>query len=373
MSKYLYPIYKLKTKSYIRWWLYNYLGKFNNYVLSEILTGTSFYLEDSTDRKFNIFDMIGRTTQESDPTPENPVPIKNTGDNGSVNEKIENKNIFNKSKATNGRYVKNTDGTLGYSDTLSASDFIKVRANVTYYQSNVNNYYSCLYDEDKNFIKQINSNSFTPTVDGYMRTSFLTTNIDIVQIEQSSTATSYVPHSGQNLSFPLAQGQKLMEGDYLADDGVHHVRKQIVFDGSDDEVWQGGLFNNLYRYYININDILEIASSDLFNGLCTHFYNSYHVLDSNIEIGMFCQRGGEYNTVFFGTDKTSIAEWKAWLAENPIIVEYELAEEQTEDFTEEQKEAWEQIKNLKTYKPVTHISSEDETPAELKIQYWKEV
>lgn len=75
---------------------------------------------------------------------------------------------------------------------------------------------------------------------------------------------------------------------------------------------------------------------------------------------------------------TSLATFKTWLAEQyangtPVKIQYELATEVIDPYTEEQQTAWEQIKNLKTYKPVTHISSEDETPAELKIQYWKEV
>lgn len=74
---------------------------------------------------------------------------------------------------------------------------------------------------------------------------------------------------------------------------------------------------------------------------------------------------------------TSLATFKTWLAEQyangtPVKIQYKLAEEKTEDFTEEQKTAWEQIKKARTYKNITHISSEDETPAELKIQYYKE-
>lgn len=274
MSKYLYPIYKLKTKSYIRWWLYNYLGKFNNYVLSEILTGTSFYLEDSTDRKFKIFDIIGRSVQDGDPTPENPVPIKNTGDNGFVNEK-----------------VSNSDGT-----------------------------------------------------------------------------------QEQNILFPLVQGQKLMEGDYLADDGIHHVSREMVFNGTEN--WQ--MYNisaDMIQFFISISGV-------------KHITNRVTIM-SNIAKGILIANRGvrdNNNSVYtssiglcFRIDEfTTLNDFKAYLAQQyangtPVKVQYELAEETTEAFTSEQQTAWEQIKALRTYKPVTHISSEDETPAELKIQYWKEV
>lgn len=366
-NKYFYPIYKLKIKSWIKYWLIKQT-EFKG-VLSDILEGISFYLTDSLNMKFKMFDVIGRTTQESDPTPENPVPIKNTGDSGSINEKVQNKNLFDKSKATSGRYVKNTDGTLGYSDTLSASDFIKVRANVTYYQSNVNNYYSCLYDEDKNFIKQINSNAFTPTKNGYMRTSFLATNIDIVQVEQGSTETDYVSHSEQNISFPLAQGQKLMQGDYLADDGIHHKMGEKTLDGTEDWQYVNGQFVIYGTNYLKYSDGGKCYSS--------HFIGS--AIDNLINVNLHMWIGNNTFILCQYDDITSLEDWKTFLAEQyangtPVTVVYKKAEPTITPYTEGQQQYYdEHIKPLRTYKNITHISSEDETPALLKIQYWKEV
>lgn len=71
---------------------------------------------------------------------------------------------------------------------------------------------------------------------------------------------------------------------------------------------------------------------------------------------------------------TSLATFKTWLAEQyangtPVEVVSKLAEEQTEDFTEEQKTAYPEWKKARTYKNVTHISSEDETPANVEVEY----
>jgi len=336
-----------------------------------------FYLASGTTYNDEVRIMVSKTLNatyepytggEPAPNPNYPYAIKNTGDNGSVNEKIENKNIFNKSKATNGRYVKNTDGTLGYSDTLSASDFIKVRANVTYYQSNVNNYYSCLYNEDKNFIKQINSNSFTPTVDGYMRTSFLTTNIDIVQIEQNSTPSDYVPHEEQNLSFPLAEGQKFYEGSHPDDDEkVHHKWNQLTI--TEAMVDKTIITSYSKLDYIRFGTPRKYIGNGKTNTAlmsCAN-ENTDWSFDDKKYIGTFTNKI-QYNYFYIGIPKgTTYNEIKDKIIGQTLV--YKLAEETTEDFTEEQKTAWEQIKKARTYKNVTHISSEDETPANVEIEY----
>lgn len=60
-----------------------------------------------------------------------------------------------------------------------------------------------------------------------------------------------------------------------------------------------------------------------------------------------------------------MAGFKSWLAAQkeagtPVVVEYELAEEEIEGYTEAQKEAWKQIKNAKSYEGQTNIFSNDD-------------
>lgn len=124
----------------------------------------------------------------------------------------------------------------------------------------------------------------------------------------------------QTISFPLAQGQKLYEGDYLADDGIHSL-------------W----------------------NEDTVNGTTSTFS------DAKTNGAYYCNQKVSGNltgqTITFDTSVTN------------AIVQYELAQEQVISFTQEQQQAWEQIKALRTYKNVTHISSEDETPANVEIEY----
>ena len=56
----------------------------------------------------------------------------------------------------------------------------------------------------------------------------------IMICEGSETDNNYVKYQEQLITFPLSEGQKLYDKDYPADDGIHHKRKQIELDGTED-------------------------------------------------------------------------------------------------------------------------------------------
>lgn len=171
----------------------------------------------------------------------------------------------------------------------------------------------------------------------------------------------------QEILFPLVQGQKLMQGDYLVDDGIHHKRKQVVLDGSDDEGWNyngGNLSNNISAFTANISNLISVENTD----------TKVRVM-CNKTIGLSASEATKlqkYNAIAVISDKriylcvqrssfsTSPSTLKTWLQSNPITVEYELAEEEIETYTEVQKEAYEQIKNAISYKGQTNIFSTNE-------------
>ena len=55
------------------------------------------------------------------------------------------------------------------------------------------------------------------------------------------------------------------------------------------------------------------------------------------------------------------------------IVEYELAEEETVPYTEEQREAYNKIKELYSYKGTTHITCENEVSCIFQTGYYKDL
>lgn len=181
-----------------------------------------------------------------------------------------------------------------------------------------------------------------------------------IMIAEKSNDNSYVAHEQQITTFPLAENQKMFKGSYTADNGIHHKRKQIELDGT--EAWQ---VINENVFYLTFNDI-KISSS----ALMTHFKYTSKIL-TNLLDNEFTTRAGTGNSIWIKKEGMTLEEFKTYLAQQkqagtPVIVEYELAEEEIEPYTEEQQEAYNQLQNAKTYKTVTNVFTNN---AEVEMNY----
>ena len=107
-------------------------------------------------------------------------------------EAIKGKNLFDKSTTTEGKYVNMGNGILSSNTNFSASDFIEVKPNTTYTISGTQQQYA-LYDGSKTFTRGIGSErTFTSSeTEAYVRISLLTEELNSVQVELGSIATSY--------------------------------------------------------------------------------------------------------------------------------------------------------------------------------------
>lgn len=190
-----------------------------------------------------------------------------------------------------------------------------------------------------------------------------------LQIEEGTQATPYEPYKSQVATFPLGE-EKLMEGSYLADDGLHHSRKQVVLDGSDDEGWSeytaSGEYSGGLHCYTGLYNMLRDSKKALSSSICSHFKNpgTWVIVPSVAKYGTYQDNPNTFSRYFI-TDIPTLSEWKNWLAEQyangtPLILEYELAEPETVPYTEAQQEDWDKIEQLHTYKNVTNIFSDTE-------------
>ena len=314
--------------------------------------------------------------QDGDPTPENPIEIKNTGDNGSVNEKVQNKNLLN---------VSNVFEITGYRSipiNLKANENYIVSASKISEAGNTKDRLLGLLNEDNttSYIYSFRTTNLTINIkpsknvksiliysqNGYTQSVGITSVFYDLMI--SKEEGKYQPHEEQTLSFPLAEGQKFMEGDYLADDGVHHKRIERVFDGSDDENWslQSINSNGIANFAIGLADY---SGRDENLSLCDYFSSQSTPIAQTTNEGYYLTISKTLYIRIKSTTASTVAELRTWLSNHNMKFQYELVEEQTEDFTEEQKTAWGEWKKARTYKNVTHISSEDETPANVEIEY----
>jgi len=107
---------------------------------------------------------------------------------------IRSKNLFDKSKATDGFYVSNSSGNLSASPTYSASEFIPVLPNTAYALSGT----TCqlaFYNSNKTYISGIPNGVTnpitTPATASFVRLSMKLEEKNNVQFELGSTSTSY--------------------------------------------------------------------------------------------------------------------------------------------------------------------------------------
>ena len=360
-----------------------------NALPSETQEGESINIKGTIPVKFKEFKLSGNSKQDGEPTPETPIAIQNI--EGDVNVTACNKNLF--------------DGDikqLGFGQVFGQPTKIMKGDNYrgTYVKIKANNYYSVSREKLTNRFRAV----FTETkpvsgIEAFGGTENNTTydnsykienikapenanylfiylsnqgdNTDEInlQIEENITSTDYIPNEQQTVTFPLSQGQKLYKGDYLADDGIHHVRKQVELDGTEDIVLDDDLSETL-RFYVK--NIVNDYKKDIKNASSSHFkYLQIYGQDAE----HFYITSDDTYYVFFYISK-SIANTeegvRTWLssqkqAETPVILEYELAEEEIEPYTEEQQEAYNQLKQLTAYEEETNIYSTNSTSPIFKV------
>lgn len=199
------------------------------------------------------------------------------------------------------------------------------------------------------------------------------TIINYAMLVLGTEEITYKPYQGQKVDFPLSEGQKLMEGSYLANDGIHHIRKQYTFTGNEEIVLSNRQCENCACFYINKYDK---QNKYITREVCSHFaYDSLaYKEDRDVEC-ITDNLWAPYRLIIFQILKTRLTSidvtgFKAYLSEQyangtPVIVEYELAEEEIVPYTETQQEAWEKLRHFTLFKGINNITS----TANVKITY----
>lgn len=327
--------------------------------------------------KINVF---GNSIQNGEPTPKAPVNIENVTGNIDITDC--NKNLFD------GIFEEGTIDAEGNlvttSNVIRTKNFIKANGLISISYENALDIAVYAYDINKNFIAVVDKQTTTslglekassynlPQTTKYIKFRFNSGYINLTtkaQVEKSNIATDYIEHEEQIKTFPLKEGQKMYEGSYLSDDGIHHVRKQIELDGTEN--WFIGSIPSLrYPIRLELQDI-KLKTTNLI----TEILSNCFLPDGSSENSTgyenkftFRQANGSRNLWFFipknffttTTSTKILEEWKVYLsaqkiAGTPVTIEYPLAEETIEPYTPDQQEAYNQLQNAKTYKTVTNV------------------
>lgn len=352
----------------------------------------SLMLPNSLKAPLERVELIGNSVQGENPAPDNPQEIKSAGrfDEASgkylLDVKVTGKNLFNKElikKAMQGvsyLYVpiyvkKGSKVSFSYSKTLpSGLNFYVLLARdmgASY------GYYSWLYHSTATSLCN-NEGTFVADND-VISLSFFGSDLDIMienlfnylQIEISDKPTPYEPYTEQTVQIALDEPLRGI-GDYkdvLTKDGVVRKIKRIVFDGSEDEKWGIGIERE------NVIDFVSTQFSDA-TKINEHQRSMMDKLkwSSGVwgrdEIGqdMFA---GILRINMPKTLTPDLQTFKTWLSQNPLTVDYVLAEPVTEPLPESVQA---QLQALHSENGVTHVFVDSgEVEAGIKLTYRKEI
>lgn len=309
--------------------------------------------------------------------PYNSLEIKDVGEN-----------LFD--KKTNTILTWLTAAEITEEGSVCSKNFIPTTKNKIY----ATNFAACVfyYDKKLNYLgnsmdlRTDSGNPYTTWINpdnnsiAFMKVEYrklFNNNLDMttqeIMLTESGIVKPYKPHQEQKVDFPLSEGQKLYEGSYLASDGIHHTRKQYVITGNEtiEKIWIDDDTHHVFAIKASL-PVPQISDKTYKEYLC----NTYRVLNYDVGIDSIWANRKDNNTNYttaMAIDYTNsslslrgriiikdmsiddIDKMKTYLSEQysngtPVIVEYELSEEEIVLYTTAQQEAYNQLQKLKLYK-----------------------
>ena len=391
--------------------------------------GESIDLNDSSNARFNKFEIGGNHKQDGTPSIENPFEIKTVGENVNLLDVDETTYDTNINLQKEGKYLKGNDvnliriGSLNNStpeieERLEVGNYtvsyeIETNANIT-----IQNLFLCIIYEDNtqenigngisySIEKGIKAKVFwtidvTKVAKKIGVVSYLSSSCDVIlsniKLEKGSKATSYSKYGQGSIEVKVVNNdntqkqiitmpvqQEMLKGDYFDFDREKevHVMKKLVLQGIETENrWTVvGNTETEWRFLISAEGILRtLSSTEIANIICNKLKTTS---SDNIYLKETGISGDDkYDAMIIYIEECkemTVSEFNVYLkqqydAGTPFIIYYKLATPIEFDFTDEQKAVAKQIKeSLHTYKNVTHIYSDDEVSPILNAEYAKDL
>ena len=330
----------------------------------------------------------GKSVQDGTPTPEAPAEIQSVGDEGAVEIKqigknllnieefindlkntfsieetiYNNKNCYQISTSKNTHYYnlsnieENTQYTIQLNLANTLSDFYLMfvytdgTKQAISQQQLINNLTKIVVTSDVNkTLKQIQISLYS--------TNKLYIEKDTLSLEKSIEETEYEPYKENIYVIPLSQPLRSLPNgvcDTIEEDGIHRRVGSVVLDGSENWIsatGAGQFYTSNFNTQIKPNSVVY----------CSHLKNvTTWGTDNSIFISSSSNIGITISNI---TTVTNLIEW---LQQNPITVQYELAEEVIEPFAEEQQEV---INSMETFEGVNHFSLVGDLEITLTFDY----
>ena len=308
---------------------------------------------------------------------------------GSINEKILNKNFWS---------LNSSYSSTGYATLLNQANFKLKKGNYILSFEKVTVTSSILFrffnkDKSSYYDARVTPTSKTPILNALEDIYYVTLifneadSLEGIQLEPGSTATPYVPHKEQDYSIFVQQPRRsigdvrdlffknTVDSPYYDENLTlngwyeRHYIGEVVLNGTEN-IARELISNNFYKFYINnienvdygdANYVPQILCNKLIAVARTPLYlNTQGISSGNGNLQIYTDE----------TKNMTVSEFKTWLENNNLIVNYLKTIPIDLPCTETQIQ---QIENKpSTYKDFTIIQSEDETPAYLEVAGLKE-
>lgn len=195
--------------------------------------------------------------------------------------------------------------------------------------------------------------------------------ISDVQVEYGTVNTEYEPYTEQTVQIALDEPLRGV-GEYkdmFTKDGVTRKIKKIALDGSEgwliDKIVEG---NVTQTFVLILKDMLLISNHDK-RIMCDKFkFGTALWANDIVAIGTYS------NKLYLNVEKDKAPDlqtFKTWLSQNPLAVDYVLAEPVTEPLPESVQA---QLQALHSENGTTHVFVDSgEVPCGIKLTYRKEI
>lgn len=249
------------------------------------------------------------------------------------------KNLFDGTVSTTNRRISTSSGGSYASDGYSISQYIQIKPNTTYAVKTQETTYFAFYDKNKQYTNGGGATyKFTTGINScYVRFDFKSDEIETVQLEESPTPTTYENYKTNILRTSeeivlrevggVCDTYNPLTGEYVRRIG------EVVLDGSTAWLYgnpgSGWNQNGTATAFYSQSSTAELFVNKKLDGnsVCdrlTTMQGSAIVVD---EIDIDCFGLGHANYVVIRKNGVnSPGELQTWLAQNPLTVQYELAE-----------------------------------------------
>ena len=186
-----------------------------------------------------------------------------------------------------------------------------------------------------------------------------------IMVEYGTVATKYEPYKEQTLTLtsdrPLTKWDRLVE----QDGQIGWLYKSEIinkFDGKSNRISMGAKKGEVQHF------LIEFKNTPKGNGNADIYVDKYRAVQTSFtmtEFGVCCNwnNGIKYFSAP-NINITNTEEFKAWLSENPLTLEYET---ETTEFVPLPRQEQDAIRALTTYYPTTVVSNSED--AEMQLSY----